>query len=90
MSIVVAGAPALAEQWLYPLSTINLASALQNTAVLLIAGSRDSLIPRANTDTLNAALPLERHQLHIVDSDHRLPVEYSDLAFDWINQRLKR
>jgi predicted esterase len=90
VSIVVAGAAALAEPWLYPLSPINLAPVLRRTQVLLIAASKDSLIPRANVDALTAALPTENRQLRLLESDHRLPKDYVELAVDWIAQGLRR
>ena len=90
LDVVVAGAPALAEPWLYPLSTVNLAPAFGQKQVLLLAGTQDSLIPRRNAVLLNAAVPGDSHQLRLFDSDHRLPKEYVDLAFDWLTGRLQR
>jgi len=89
VGVVVAGAAALAEPWLYPLSPINLAPALRRTQVLLIAASKDSLIPRANVDALTSALPTENRQLRLLESDHRLPKDYVELAVDWIAQGLQ-
>ena len=80
VGVVVAGVPALAEPWLYPLSTINLAPALRQKQILLIAGTQDSLIPRANVDALNAAVPGDTHQVRVLESGHRLPKEYADMA----------
>lgn len=89
VSTIVAGAPALAEPWLYPLTAFNFSAPIRSRSVLILAGERDQLITRQSTDALLALIG-KAAELHMLSSDHRLPAEYIDVAVPWLQQHFTR
>ena len=89
IAVIVAGAPALGEPWLYPLTAMNFSTAIKGRPVLVLAGDKDQLIPKTTTDLLMSQLG-SGAQLHMFSSDHRLPAAYTDVAFNWLQTRLRR
>lgn len=89
LTTVVAGAAALAPQWLYPLTPLNLSPGLRNRAILLIAASEDALIESTWTQRLHSLVDSPNKRLVVLDSGHRLSEDYAPVAFDWIARHVR-
>lgn len=83
---VVACVAALSEEWLQPLDPVSFAPRLDDEAVLLLAGERDPLIDRENSERLAAAVASAGTELAFFESGHRLPPGYIGPAVNWLVQ----
>lgn len=86
--VMVAGAPALAPDWLYPLTPMNLSPSFSDREILLISGSRDTLSEPKWPERLLDLIGRDSTRLVFLPSGHQLPVEYVPIALEWIRERL--
>jgi dienelactone hydrolase len=89
VAVLVAGAPAVAESWLYPITGLNLAPAVRGRATLLLAGDHDQFASRERLAALRALLG-PATEVREFPSDHRLPPAYVDASLNWIRRHLGR
>ena len=89
VSVVAAGAAALGQDWLYPLTPHNLATSIRDDRVLLVVGTEDELSQPAWAEALRTLVESPTSEMVYMESGHQLGPEYVPLMLDWIREHLR-
>ena len=80
---VVTSVSAYTDSWLFPVSSINIAPAVE-APTLILAANNDNVINPDATRILFNSLGSEIKQIEFYDSGHRLPEENIGRSFQWL------
>ena len=87
VATIVSASAGLAQEWLFPITPINLSPALATRRILLVGGSSDPLVKTGWHQRLHSLIDSPEKQLVILDTGHELPDEWQQLALEWIIDR---